>query len=104
MTRLIFGRTSFLKLATLLIVAGLMGLGAMKVYSGKQNASPALERSRQEDDGQKDEKGETAEKYLFVWAGDQARTNPDFLTVVNFDESSANYGKVMTTVPLPAPG
>ena len=33
------------------------------------------------------------EKHLFIWAGDQARKNPDFLAVVNFDESSTNYGK-----------
>ncbi|HYK90818.1 MAG TPA: selenium-binding protein SBP56-related protein [Acidobacteriota bacterium] len=44
------------------------------------------------------------EKYLFVWAGDQARTNPDFLAVVNFDQASSNYGEVITTVPLPGPG
>jgi len=44
------------------------------------------------------------EKYLYVWTGDQARTNADFLAVVNFDENSPNYGKVITTVPLPAPG
>src|SRR4051812_49232802 len=104
MTKLIFGSTRFLKLAALLMTAGLLGLGAMKVYSGNQDSAQAIDRERQEDDGQKGEKPETAEKYLFVWAGDQARTNPDFLAVVNFDESSANYGKVMTTVPLPAPG
>ncbi|MGH8016598.1 MAG: selenium-binding protein SBP56-related protein, partial [Candidatus Zixiibacteriota bacterium] len=45
-----------------------------------------------------------AEKYLFVWAGDQARTSSDFLAVVNFDMTSADYGKVITTVPLPNPG
>ena len=44
------------------------------------------------------------EKYLYVWTGDQARKNADFLAVVNFDETSPNYGKVITTVPLPAPG
>jgi selenium binding protein SBP56 len=44
------------------------------------------------------------EKHLFVWAGDQARKAPDFLAVVNFDESSREYGKVITTVPVPAPG
>lgn len=44
------------------------------------------------------------EKYLYVWAGDQARKASDFLAVVNFDESSPNYGKVITTVPLPGPG
>ena len=44
------------------------------------------------------------EKYLFVWAGDQARINPDFLAVVDFDERSKGYGNVLTTVPLPNPG
>jgi len=43
-------------------------------------------------------------KHLFVWAGDQARKAPDFLAVVNFDESSADYGKVLRTVPLPEAG
>ena len=41
---------------------------------------------------------------LFVWAGDQARQAPDFLAVVDFDEGSSTYGKVLTTVPLPGPG
>ena len=45
-----------------------------------------------------------AEKYLFVWAGDQARQAADFLAVVNFDEDSADYGELITTVPLPGPG
>ena len=44
------------------------------------------------------------EKHLFVWAGDQARKAPDFLAVVNFDESSRDYGKVIATAPVPAPG
>src|SRR5215471_10436330 len=44
------------------------------------------------------------EKHLFVWAGDQARANPDFLAVIDFDEHSRRYGKVVTTVPLPSPG
>src|SRR5262245_30288881 len=44
------------------------------------------------------------ETTLYVWAGDDARTNPDFLSVVNFDEASPDYGKVLRTVPLPAPG
>jgi selenium-binding protein 1 len=42
-------------------------------------------------------------RHLFVWAGDQARTSPDFLAVVDFDESSSKYGKVISTVPLPGP-
>jgi DNA-binding beta-propeller fold protein YncE len=42
-------------------------------------------------------------KYLFICAGDQARTAPDFLAVINFDQDSADYGKVVTTVPFGAP-
>ncbi len=44
------------------------------------------------------------EKYMFVWAGDQARLAPDFLSVVDFDDSSPNYGRLITTLPLPGPG
>jgi selenium-binding protein 1 len=44
------------------------------------------------------------EKYLYVWAGDQAHRAPDFLAVVNFDEDSDHYGSVIKTVPLPPPG
>src|SRR5713226_168058 len=47
---------------------------------------------------------DSREKYLFVWAGDQARTAPDFLAVVDFDEGSPGYGNVITAVPLPDPG
>jgi len=45
-----------------------------------------------------------SEKYLFVWAGDQSRNNPDFLTVINFDERSAGYGSVVKTVLLSGAG
>jgi selenium-binding protein 1 len=41
---------------------------------------------------------------LYVWAGDQARAAPDFLAVINFDEASDDYGKVIGTVPIPPPG
>jgi selenium-binding protein 1 len=41
---------------------------------------------------------------LYVWAGDQARTAPDFLAVIDFDEDSPRYGKVIRTVPVPGPG
>ena len=41
--------------------------------------------------------------YLFVCAGDQARTSPDFLAVINFTEDSRNYGKVIASVPFAAP-
>jgi hypothetical protein len=46
----------------------------------------ALARSSAEDSS------ETG-RYLFICAGDQARTAPDFLAVINFDQNSDNYGK-----------
>ncbi len=54
--------------------------------------------------GARDAGSARKEKYLYVWAGDQARKAPDFLAVVDFDESSKSYGRVVTTVPLPPPG
>lgn len=47
---------------------------------------------------------EDSQKYLFICAGDQARTAPDFLAVLNFDEDSPNYGKIIAKAPLPEPG
>lgn len=44
------------------------------------------------------------EKVLYIWAGDQAHRAPDFLAVIDFDEDSEDYGKVIKTVPLPPPG
>jgi hypothetical protein len=49
-------------------------------------------------------RGGGAERYLYVWAGDQARTVPDRLAVVDFDQDSARYGQVVATRPLPEPG
>src|SRR5215472_13578031 len=48
----------------------------------------------------------TAEKahYLYIWAGDQARIAPDFVTVVDFDEDSTTYGTILKTVPVPTAG
>src|SRR5499426_4700805 len=43
-------------------------------------------------------------KTLYVWAGDQARSAPDFLAVIDFDEDSPGYGRVIRTVPVPGPG
>ncbi len=48
--------------------------------------------------------GERTERYLYVWAGDQARTAPDRLAVVDFDPTSATYGRIVATRPLPEPG
>src|SRR5215510_10949039 len=44
------------------------------------------------------------DRILYVWAQDQAHVAPDFLAVVNFDEESSEYGKVIKTVPIPPPG
>ena len=44
------------------------------------------------------------DKVLYIWAQDQAHVAPDFLAVINFDEESSNYGKVIKAVPLPPPG
>lgn len=104
MTKLIFGRNRFVALVVLLLAGGLLGLGAAKMYSGEDGGRQANAAARQGESASEKEKGAGAETYLFVWAGDQARTNPDFLAVVNFDESSPDYGKVINTVALPAPG
>jgi 56kDa selenium binding protein (SBP56) len=48
--------------------------------------------------------GSKPETVLYVWASDQAHRAPDFLAVVDFDENSTTYGKVLNTVPLPPPG
>src|ERR1700759_4878018 len=44
------------------------------------------------------------EKILYIWAQDQAHVAPDFLAVIDFDEQSSRYGKVIKTVPIPPPG
>ena len=55
-----------------------------------------------------DERGDDhkkhSEKTLYVWTGDEARLAADFLVVVNFDEDSSDYGKILGTVPIPPPG
>jgi len=43
-----------------------------------------------------------APHHLFICAGDQARQAPDFLAVVNFNEHSEGYGKIIATAPFPA--
>lgn len=42
-------------------------------------------------------------RFLFICAGDQARTAPDFLAVIDFDQDSEAYGKVIATAPFGAP-
>lgn len=72
-----------------------------KVASVKAN-QPARETNRSAQQGP--ERAHHESQYLFVCAGDQARKNPDFLAVVNFDEDSPDYGKVIAQAPLPEPG
>ena len=55
-------------------------------------------------DGWQDRDDQGAPKTLYVWAGDQARVAPDFLAVVDFDEDSPRYGRMIRTVPVPRPG
>jgi len=55
-------------------------------------------------DQRRDGDGQRAPDTLYVWAGDQARVAPDFLAVIDFDEDSPHYGRVISTVPVPAPG
>lgn len=63
-------------------------------------AGTALGKGRQDTNHDGHERART----LYVWAGDQARVAPDFLAVINFDEDSDDYGKVIGTVPVPPPG
>jgi selenium-binding protein 1 len=76
---------------TLLGIAGLLVVLAL--------SAPVAHAGR--DGSRKDARPETT---LYIWAGDQARKAPDFLAVIDFDEESRNYGKVIRTVPLPPPG
>jgi 56kDa selenium binding protein (SBP56) len=63
-------------------------------------SSPRLAKAYHDgDDGD-----DRSEKTLYIWAGDQQRTQPDFLAVIDFNEHSPNYGRVLRTVPLPPPG
>ena len=48
--------------------------------------------------------GASADNTLIVWAGDKAHVAPDFIAVIDFDEHSPSYGKVLRTVPLTGPG
>src|SRR5437667_12628809 len=39
--------------------------------------------------------------YLFVWAGDDAKTSSDFLAVLDADSKSPHYGRVVASVVVP---
>jgi hypothetical protein len=42
--------------------------------------------------------GDEASDLLYVWAWDKAGDNGDFLAVIDVDESSANYGRIINSV------
>ena len=67
-------------------------------------AGTALGKGHQDTNQDLDHNEHAPAKTLYVWAGDQARVAPDFLAVINFDDDSADYGKVIGTVPVPPPG
>ena len=75
----------------------LLGVGALLTIAG----ASAAHRDGEQPDPQRPR---SAARHLFICTGDQARQNPDFLAVVNFDETSADYGRVIARAPLPEPG
>src|SRR5262249_11291615 len=56
--------------------------------------------TRADDDHDRDD----AEKCLSIWAGHGNHAVPDSLAVIDFDEDSPCYGRVINTAPLPGPG
>jgi hypothetical protein len=42
-----------------------------------------------------------APTYLYLWTGSADSTQPDFLAVLDVTESSARYGRLVTTLPVP---
>lgn len=80
----VFAKTGFLVLAGSLLFAGI----SQKSFA-------------QGEPGEREKNHEV--KYLFVCAGDQARTSPDFLAVIDFDEDSPHYGQVVGKAPVVGP-
>ena len=80
------------------ILSALLVLGALSF--SPMPASADDHRNGGDEDG--DDRPHKA-RTLYIWAGDQARVAPDFLAVIEFDERSKNYGKVIKTVPVPPP-
>jgi 56kDa selenium binding protein (SBP56) len=64
----------------------------------REKEDDATRRSQGRD---RDDHGLKKGTTLYVWAGDQARVEPDFVAVIDFDESSKTYGKVIRTVSVP---
>ncbi len=104
MTNLNFSHSHFLKSFAVFILGAFLCVGVVAARWTLTGASKAVKRLQADEREKEKDKPKDRERVLFIWAGDQARTNPDFLAVVNFDEYSRDYGKIITTVPLPGPG
>jgi hypothetical protein len=80
------------------------GCGPTSDVSSPDDAAPPANVSldRQNDNGHHGHGGDA--RTLYVWASDQAHVAPDFLAVIDFDQRSRSYGRVLGTVPLPPPG
>jgi len=104
MTNLNFSHSHFLKSFAVFILGAFLCVGVVAARWTLTGASKAVKRLQADESEKEKDKPKDRERVLFIWAGDQARTNPDFLAVVNFDEYSRDYGKIITTVPLPGPG
>src|SRR5271154_2571368 len=72
-------------------------LFGFNVNSVRAQAGPPL--AQQQDEFDRDREENT----IIVWAGDKAHVKPDFVAVIDFDEHSPSYGKVLRTVPLTGP-
>src|SRR5260370_15383428 len=104
MTNLNLGHRDILKRFAGFILGVFLCVGGVAARWTLTGASKAVKMLQADEREKEKEKPKDRERVLFIWAGDQARTNPDFLAVVNFDEYSRDYGKIITTVPLPGPG
>lgn len=62
--------------------------------SSVSSSSQALQNDKDEDE----DDNSPGAKTLYVWMGDQARQQPDAVAVINFNEHSKNYGKVLRKV------
>ena len=79
------------------VLSIVLSFGAVSVLQRPADADEGGRKGEDDGDGRK-------ARTLYVWAGDQARVAPDFLAVIDFDEDSDDYGKVIKTVPIPPPG
>jgi selenium-binding protein 1 len=72
----------------------------------KQGLVLSVEAKDKDKDNDEDKNRHESKKgsTLYIWAGDQARIVPDFVAVIDFDESSKTYGKVIRTVSVPTSG